>query len=36
VLPQGLKASSVDSIAREYEWVLAEFKGEPASPRGRE
>ena len=22
VLPAGLKASSVDSIAREYEWVL--------------
>jgi len=22
VLPAGMKASSVDSIAREYEWVL--------------
>ena len=37
VLPQGLKVEIADSIAREYEWVLAEFKGrEPASPRGRE
>jgi hypothetical protein len=26
VLPAGLKADLLDSIGREYEWVLAEWK----------